>query len=690
MQLRAVVRGGWALVLVLVGTVAVSFYAVAAQETAGATAVPDAAQALFPIVPWPNNLIPGTGEFCLDAATVIVTDPVSAASAEILAGTLRPSTGFELPVSQAGSALAESRCIVLQVTSSLQRLGEEGYSLSVTPKRVEIRAGAAAGILYGCQTLLQLLPPQVFSHSKTDGSTWRIACVSMEDQPRFPWRGLMLDPARFFLSPEFIKKYVDLLALHKMNRLHLHLTDSEAWTLEIKAYPELTNMDKWPLKLPERTRGIYTQDEIRELVRYADSRNVTLVPEIEFPAHSCIAMAAYPELMCPNNPLRTGAQAWGPKSYEWAEYCPASEKTYQFIDTVLGEVIALFSSPEIHVGGDEYFGLAWKGCPNCQERIQQADIKNGDTEELRGLFAKCTGDNSKYLLYRHMMRRVCAMVVAKGRRPMLWDDLSWRGGFPPNAVINQWHYQGGMDYMEFVPTPESPAVEAALAGHDVVVSPFSHLYFDLGDPRNTALVYGLEPAPEGLSPGQARHILGPHAPAWNQPETRADEMIFPRLIALAEIGWTDKDRRDWDGFVVRSKTHYERLTASGLRFPKDWAVGGNGTLLGSWTPGKLTSSSLELEWEASANIKDAGPYEVIMLYQKGEHGIAIDWVALVEDGKEIARDTHHGWSGYGKDNIVYTLELPVRKPQSVYTIKAGIDCHLGTDSTGDVLIRKQN
>jgi hexosaminidase len=449
-------------------------------------------------------------------------------------------------------------------------------------------------------------------------------------------------------------------------------------------------MEKWPLKVSERTRGVYTQNDIRDLVRYASSRNVTLVPEIEFPAHSSIVMAAYPKLMCPNNPLRTGEQSWGPKSYEWAEYCPASEKTCKFIDTVLGEVIDLFPSAEIHVGGDEYFGLAWKKCPDCQERIRQANIGDEDTEQLRSLFAKCTGDRSKYLLYRHMMRRVCAMVVAKGRHPMLWDDLSWRGVFPPSAVINQWHYQGGTDYMEFVPTPDNPATEAATAGHDVVVSPFSHLYFDLGDPRNTALVYGLEPVPEGLSPSQVQHILGPHAPAWNQPQARADEMIFPRLTALAEVGWTDKSRRDWEGFVERSKTHYRRLTAYGLKFPMDWAVGGNGVVLGSWTPEKLTSSSVELEWDASANLKDAGRYEVIMLYQKGEHGIAINWIALIEDGKEIARDTHHGWSGYGKDNIVYTLELPARKPHSSYTIRAGIDCHLGTDSTGDILIRKQD
>ena len=273
----------------------------------------------------------------------------------------------------------------------------------------------------------------------------------------------------------------------------------------------------------------------------------------------------------------------------------------------MDEVIALFPSPYIHVGGDEYFGRAWKLCPNCQKRIQDANLAAEDTAELRTLFAKCTGDNTKYLLYRDMMRRVCAMVVAKGRVPMIWDDLSWRGTFPPGSVINQWHYQGGMDYMEFVPTPESPAVEAATAGHDVVVSPFSHLYFDLGDPRNTELVYQCEPMPVGLTPDQAKHILGPHAPAWNQPEARADEMIFPRLVALAEVGWTQKEARDWSGFVARSRTHYVRLAALGLKFPKDWAVGGVGTAIGTWKPEMLTADSIELAWDASAIIKEPNP-----------------------------------------------------------------------------------
>ncbi len=598
---------GWRTVFVALVISIVPLGTAGASDSSTAPEPVDAMHARFPIVPWPNSVTPEAGEFLLDAGITLFADASSDTNAKLLSETLRSSTGFEWRIVQTESVFPGSKGIYLQTSSSLERLGREGYTLSVTPNRISLSAATPAGLLYGCQTLLQLLPPEIFSRTRQNVTSWKVPCVTIEDCPRFPWRGLMLDPARFFLTPDFIKKYIDLLAMHKMNRLHLHLTDSEAWTIEIKAYPELTNMEKWPLKVPERTRGVYSQDDIRDLVQYAESRNVVLVPEIEFPAHSSIAMAAYPELMCINNPLRTGEQAWGPKSYEWAEYCPASEKSYQFIERVLGEIIGLFPSPEIHVGGDEYFGLAWKQCPNCQERMRQTNIVNEDTEELRQLFAKCTGDNSKYLLYRVFMRRVCEVVSAKGRRPMLWDDLSWRGAFPPNAVINQWHYQGGMDYMEFVPTPENPAAEAALAAHDAVVSPFSHVYFDLGDPRNTALVYGLEPLPEGLSPDQAKHILGPHAPAWNQPESRADEMIFPRLTALAEVGWTDKNRRNWDGFVQRSKTHYRRLAAYGLKFPKDWAVGGSGASLGSWTPEKLSAPSVELAWNASESIKDSGP-----------------------------------------------------------------------------------
>ena len=646
-------------------------------------------QERFPVVPWPENVTPGTGSFVLGAGAAVSSDEVGAAQAQYLAEMLRLGTGLELPVVISKSTDSPAGNISLIVNQGMSDVGPEGYRVSVVPEGVILESPGPAGMLYACQTLRQLLSPEVFGKSNGSVASWRIPCVTIVDRPRFPWRGLMLDPARFFLTPDFIKKYIDLLAMHKMNRLHLHLTDSEAWTLEIKAYPELTNMERWPLKVPERTRGVYTQEDMKELVRYGALRNVVIVPEIELPAHSCVAMACYPELMCPNNPLRTGEQPWGPKSYEWAEYCLGSEKTYEFIRTVLAEVMEVFSSPEIHVGGDEYFGLAWKQCPLCRERIQSASLASEDSDELRRLFAQCTGDHGKYLLYRDMMRRVCAVITKAGRRPMLWDDLSWRGKYPANVVVNQWHYQGGMDYMEMVPTPENPAVEAARTGHDVVVSPFSHLYFDLGDPRNTELVYSHEPMPEGLTAEEERHILGPHAPAWNQPQSRADEMIFPRLVALSEVGWTARDRRDGAGFVGRCRTHYKRLGACGIKFPKDWAVGGAGMGIGEWTPEKLVSSAVELDWDATSCIAGAGDYEVVMLFQKGEHGVAIDWVALLEDGREIARDTHHGWSGYGKDNIVYVLRVPERTATAKYTVRAGIDCHLGTDSTGQVLVRRQ-
>ncbi len=643
--------------------------------------------AAISIVPWPAQLTQEPGTFTLDSETFITADTDAEPCGRYLSETLAKATGFTLPVRKTQDNDDLQGGLNFRIDSALGCLGNEGYNLNVDANAVHVRAFKPAGLLYACQTLLQLLPAKIFSSTKVDGVAWTLPCVKIEDQPRFAWRGLMLDPARFFLTKDYIKRYVDLLALHKMNRLHLHLTDSEAWTLKIEAYPELTNMDKWPGKLAERTSGIYTPADIREIVDYAASRNVTIIPEIELPAHSVVAMAAYPDLMCPNNPLRTGSRPWDGKSYEWAEYCASAPDTYTFIETVLTEVMRLFPSPYIHLGGDEYFGLGWKNCPSCQQQVKEARAAGEDNAELKTLFSKCLGDQEKYLLYRRLMRKVCDFVVSKGRQPMIWDDLSWRGNYPTGSVVNQWHYKAGMDYFQMVPTPGDPAVEAASTGHDVVASPFSHLYFDLGDPRNTQLVYSYEPMPEGLTGDAAKRILGPSAPAWSQPQIHADQMIFPRLLALSEVGWTARDRRNWDAFVEHNRTHYRRLALLGVKFPQDWAVGGPGTIIGGWKPAGLTSDALEPEWDASAAVKDPGEIEVIMLYQQGAHGIAIDWVALLEDGKEVSRDAHHGWAGYGNDNIIYVLPLAERKPGAKYTVKAGIDCHLGKESTGNVYVR---
>lgn len=654
--------------------------------TAGWTGNVPGEEAPLSIIPWPATVTAGTGVFTLDAQTKIAAAPGAEWHAQYLAERLGKATGLSPKVT--GLEAPQAVKTVRLILENPVRPQEEGYALDVKETEVVIRAGSSAGLLYGCQTLLQLLPPKIFSPGKVDGVDWKMPCVHVEDQPRFPWRGLMLDPARFFLTKEYLERYIDLLALHKMNRLHLHLTDSEAWTVQIEAYPQLTNLDTWPGKLPERAAGFYSHADIREIVQYAQERNVTVIPEIEFPAHSAIAMAAYPELMCPNNPLRTGARAWDAKSYEWAEYCASSAKTYEFIAKVLDEVMSLFPSQYIHVGGDEYFGNGWKGCPQCQQEVQAARAAGEDNDELKALFTKCLGDKEKYLLYRRMMRKICAYVVSKGRTPVLWDDLSWQGQYPAGTLINQWHYKGGMDYFQFVTTERDPAVEAAATGHDVVASPFSHLYFDLGDPRNTQLVYGYEPVPEGLAPELARHILGPSAPAWAQPQARADEMIFPRLLALAEVGWAAKGTRNWEAFVARNLAHYRRLNALGVKFYTDWSVTGAGARVGGWKPADLTADSVTLEWDVSAAVKAAGPHEVLLMYEQGAHGVAMDWVALFEDGREIARDAHHGFSGYMKENIVYTLPVAEWKPGAKYTIKAGFDCHLGRESTGNVYMRK--
>jgi hexosaminidase len=226
-------------------------------------------------------------------------------------------------------------------------------------------------------------------------------------------------------------------------------------------------------------------------------------------------------------------------------------------------VMELFPSPFIHVGGDEYFGQPWEQCPDCQRLMEKEQLRRGDNPRLKQLFAKCLGSKEKYLLYRWWMTQMCDVVRAQGRRPVLWDDLSWEGKYPEGAVVMQWHYEGGWDAWQRINTPNNPAMEAALAGHDAIVAPYSHLYFDLNS--TLADVYRLEPLPAGLPADHQARILGPHAPVWGQPEDRVDNRVFPRIYALAEIGWTPKELRGWDGFAARMAIHVQQRTTSADR-----------------------------------------------------------------------------------------------------------------------------
>ncbi|MBU4200038.1 MAG: beta-N-acetylhexosaminidase [Verrucomicrobia bacterium] len=488
----------------------------------------------LPLVPKPVSVEHGKGCFVLTSDTILVTDEASKRTAVQLAAFLRPASGFNLAI--ASSAGHNGTIIALAQDKDMADLGSEGYRLEVTPERVSLTAPTQAGLFYAIQTLRQLLPPLIFSTRPMNMVEWRIPCLKINDHPRFEWRGLMLDTGHDFQHVPFILRFIDLMALHKFNTLHWHITDLGTFPLEIKNYPRLQD----PASLGTRMRGEpkrgvkpgrYTQTEVREIVKYAAARHITVVPEIDMPGHSTPALIAYPEFDCPVS-HKTG---------EWDrwEYCVGNEKTYGFLQDILTQVIELFPSEFIHIGGDECPKDHWKKCPICQAKMKAENLQNED--ELQSYF----------------VRRIEKFLNSKGRRLIGWDEIL-EGGLAPNAAVMAWRVD------------KQAATIAAKAGHDVVMALTSHLYFDFPE-TTTPLekVYSFEPVPQGLTPEQASHILGAQAQMWtdNHPtEKEIERLVYPRACAVSEVVWSQADPRDDSGFVKRLSVHSQRLAALGIDF----------------------------------------------------------------------------------------------------------------------------
>ena len=505
----------------------------------------------FAVIPRPVQLVPGQGAFTLTPTTVIVTDRATRDLGEMLADYLFPATGLRLAVRTTG--LARAPVISLRLDPALARLGPEGYRLDVTPTRVAIRAAQRAGVFYAIETLRQLLPVEIFRAARVGGVAWTVPAVTVEDAPRFAWRGAHLDVARHFMPKEFVKKFIDLLALHKLNRFHWHLTDDQGWRLEIKQYPRLTAVGGWrretilgrPAEDSTTWRfdgrphgGFYTQDDVREIVAYAAARFVTVVPEIEMPGHSQAAVAAYPELGNTGDTI----PVWTSFGIS-ANILNAEESTIRFYQNVLTEVMALFPGRWIHVGGDEAVKTQWQASARAQARIKELGLK--DEQELQSWF----------------IRRMDEFLTAHGRALVGWDEIL-EGGLAPNAVVMSWRGTEG-------------GIAAAQAGHDVVMAPGDYTYFDHYQSADTAAeplafggflpldtVYAYEPVPAALSSAQAAHVLGAQGQIWTEyiPDPRQVEyMAFPRLAALAEVLWTPRDQKDYPDFLARLAPHLRRL-----------------------------------------------------------------------------------------------------------------------------------
>jgi hexosaminidase len=517
------------------------------------------------IVPRPAKVQIGIGQFMLSAKTKIFVASSDSNLQQIASGLqskLSRVTVFPMPITHKRKSPTVDR-IVLKLMPERNDLGPEGYTLSVTPNTVTVSAPHPAGVFYGIQSLYQLLPPQVDGSKLADSVSWNVPCVEIEDQPRFQWRGMHLDVCRHFFPVEFVKKYIDLLAAYKMNTFHWHLTDDQGWRIEIKKYPKLTTIGAWRKQtMGDSTRygGYYTQKEIRDVVAYAKKRYITIVPEIEMPGHSLAALASYPELACTRGPFQVGTE-WGVFD---DVYCAGNEKTFRFLENVLKEVMALFPSKVIHIGGDEVPKTRWKACRKCQQRIKREELK--DEDELQSYF----------------IQRIEKFLNRHGRHIIGWDEIL-EGGLAPNALVMSWRGEDG-------------GIAAAQVGHDAVMTPGSYCYFDhyqgkynepvaIGGFTPIEKLYMYEPVPAALSPDEAKHILGAQGNLWTEyilDSRQAEYMLMPRMLALSEVLWSPKELRDSTDFFRRLDRQYERLVDRDVNFrvPPPNGVGGNKFVFG--------------------------------------------------------------------------------------------------------------
>ena len=512
------------------------------------------------VIPLPVNSTVSAGRFELNAKTKIyASDARSQVNANLLSQAISANAGLQVAVQVGTPSPTEKNAIVFVSVAGgkddinqLRDPQDEAYLLKVTPHRI-VLSGNSTGQFYAMQSLLQLFPMQKQTSIK-------IASTEILDQPRFAWRGLHLDVGRHMYPVDFIKKLLDQMAIYKMNTFHWHLTEDQGWRIEIKQYPKLTSVGGFRKEtIKDRNfqpyigdgqpyGGFYTQEQIKDVVAYAQSKHIMVVPEIELPGHSLAALAAYPELACTPGPFEVGT-IWGVID---DIYCP-SEQTFQFLENVLSEVASLFPGPYIHIGGDEAPKTRWKASALAQEVMKREGLKN--EEELQSYF----------------IRRVEKFINSKGKRLIGWDEIL-EGGLAPNATVMSWRGEEG-------------GINAAKEGHDVIMTPTSWCYFDAGQgPKDQELwqlggeipiekVYSYNPVPAVLDAQKQKHIRGVQANVWSEYLRTTDKveyMVFPRLLAMAEVGWSVQVQRDFKQFEQRLGSHYPRLSQQqiGYRIPR--------------------------------------------------------------------------------------------------------------------------
>ncbi|MBE6226546.1 MAG: beta-N-acetylglucosaminidase [Bacteroidales bacterium] len=514
------------------------------------------------IIPQPQKITETEGTFTFNSKTTITEysdDSTFLNAVSYLQERFGKAAGFKFGCEQTSAddptATSGENRIIFRKDNSLK---QEEYKLDITPERIVVASSAANGAFYAVQTLLQMLPNEIYSNEKRN-CKWSVPCATIEDSPRFSYRGMHLDVCSHFFDTTFIKRYIDLMAMHKFNVFHWHLTEDQGWRIEIKKYPELTEKGSVRKETVIGTLysgiydgtpygGFYTQQEIREIVEYAAKRCITVLPEIEMPGHARAAIACFPHLSCGLEESYELATRWGVFRQV---YCPKDE-TFAFLEDVLTEVMELFPSQLIHIGGDECPKSSWKKCPHCQMMIRKHGLK--DEFELQSYF----------------IQRMEKFINSKGRSIIGWDEIL-QGGLAPNATVMSWLGEEG-------------GIKAAQQSHYAVMAPHTKYYMDYyqGDPDTEKLcmghfvplkeVYDYNPVPEVLKPEERQYIKGVEACVWTEymenPQ-RVEYMAYPRALAVAESGWSNPSGKNWENFVERLQDHFGRLDARGVNYSKN-------------------------------------------------------------------------------------------------------------------------
>lgn len=632
------------------------------------------------IIPQPVLVKEGKGFYEIKASDKIFWAGEAGPAAELLVSVLQPSTG--VPLKTAKHTTAIKKGIILITDKKFADTVAGAYTISVTPAAITARAAGKEGLLNAVQTIRQLLPPDIENTQRVTNKIWKVPVVEITDAPRFGWRGYMQDVSRTFYGMDYMKKYLDVMALYKLNVLHFHLTDDQGWRIEIKKYPELTSAKTTVFheqhRQPAERSGFYTQQQIKELVAYAAARNITIVPEIDVPGHCWPVILTHPELGVNNitapDYVFPFIDSWGYWKHQFTPnpLDPTKETVYTFLDNVFTEVAGLFPGRYIHFGGDEVVHRLWENEPHIQAFMQQKGMKK--VEELQSYF----------------VQRVSDIIIKKGKLPIGWNDiLADAGNLPKSTAIMSW--LGG-----------NAVKKAAQNGFYTVATPTGPMYFDItqkdrndgtmadlnyGGANTIERVYAYN-AINGLEKNEEKYVLGVQANMWPAvPQEVKDVNVqnFPRLLALAENAWTKPENKNFTAFKERLAYHYPRLDSLRIDYYRD-----GGYIIGTWTPEKTDTIFKKTEWDVTHKIYANGRAQAGFFYTAGKAFLKIKNVQLLADGEVIATDAHESIADkfrgipFKKNMFFYNFTVNNYNPGAKYTLRAEIAGENSNDSNGNI------